>query len=200
MANYIVGLTGGIGCGKTTVSNLFHAFGVPVIDADIVARQVVAPGSPCLSTITEHFGPDILLENGELNRSLLRQKVFSNTEDKTWLDNLLHPAIRQRILTELAGVQSAYAILVAPLLLENGLEQYVQRVLVIDVPESVQVKRTLTRDNTSEQQVKAIMAAQLPRQERLNRADDIITNDSSVAELAPKVAALHQQYLQLAAR
>ena len=137
---------------------------------------------------------------GELNRSLLRQKVFSNTEDKTWLDNLLHPAIRQRILTELAGVQSAYAILVAPLLLENGLEQYVQRVLVIDVPESVQVKRTLTRDNTSEQQVKAIMAAQLPRQERLNRADDIITNDSSVAELAPKVAALHQQYLQLAAR
>lgn len=199
MANYIVGLTGGIGCGKTTVSNLFHAFGVPVIDADIVARQVVAPGSPCLSTITEHFGPDILLENGELNRSLLRQKVFSNTEDKTWLDNLLHPAIRQRILTELAGVQSAYAILVAPLLLENGLEQYVQRVLVIDVPESVQVKRTLTRDNTSEQQVKAIMAAQLPRQERLNRADDIITNDSSVAELAPKVAALHQQYLQLAA-
>ena len=200
MANYIVGLTGGIGCGKTTVSNLFHALGVPVIDADIVARQVVAPGSPCLSTITEHFGPDILLENGELNRSLLRQKVFSNTEDKTWLDNLLHPAIRQRILTELAGVQSAYAILVAPLLLENGLEQYVQRVLVIDVPESVQVKRTLTRDNTSEQQVKAIMAAQLPRQERLNRADDIITNDSSVAELAPKVAALHQQYLQLAAR
>ena len=200
MTSYIVGLTGGIGCGKTTVSNLFHALSVPVIDADIVARQVVAPGSPCLSTITEHFGPDILLENGELNRSLLRQKVFSNTEDKTWLDNLLHPAIRQRILTELAGVQSAYAILVAPLLLENGLEQYVQRVLVIDVPESVQVKRTLTRDNTSEQQVKAIMAAQLPRQERLNRADDIITNDSSVAELAPKVAALHQQYLQLAAR
>ena len=200
MTSYIVGLTGGIGCGKTTVSNLFHALSVPVIDADIVARQVVAPGSPCLNTITEHFGPDILLENGELNRSLLRQKVFSNTEDKTWLDNLLHPAIRQRILTELAGVQSAYAILVAPLLLENGLEQYVQRVLVIDVPESVQVKRTLTRDNTSEQQVKAIMAAQLPRQERLNRADDIITNDSSVAELAPKVAALHQQYLQLAAR
>ena len=200
MANYIVGLTGGIGCGKTTVSDLFQALGVPVIDADIVARQVVAPGSPCLNAITEHFGPDILLESGELNRSLLRQKVFSNTEDKTWLNNLLHPAIRQRILTELSEVQSAYAILVAPLLLENGLEQYVQRVLVIDVPESVQVRRTLARDNTSEQQVKAIMAAQLPRQERLKRADDVIANDSSVADLTSKVAALHQQYLQMAAR
>lgn len=199
MANYIVGLTGGIGCGKTTVSNLFQAYGVPVIDADIVARQVVAPDSPCLNAITEHFGPDILLENGELNRSLLRQKVFSNNEDKTWLNNLLHPAIRQRLLTELAEVQSSYAILVAPLLLENGLEQYVQRVLVIDVPESVQIARTLTRDNTSEQQVKAIIAAQLPRQERLKRADDIIINDSSVADLASKVAALHQQYMQMAA-
>ena len=200
MANYIVGLTGGIGCGKTTVSDLFQALGVPVIDADIVARQVVAPGSPCLTAITEHFGPDILLESGELNRSLLRQKVFSNTEDKTWLNNLLHPAIRQKILSELAEVQSAYAILVAPLLLENGLEQYVQRVLVIDVPESVQVRRTLARDNTSEEQVKAIMAAQLPRQERLKRADDVIANDSSVADLTSKVAALHQQYLQMAAR
>ncbi|HSG50516.1 MAG TPA: dephospho-CoA kinase, partial [Rheinheimera sp.] len=161
---------------------------------------VVAPGSPCLNAITEHFGPDILLENGELNRSVLRQKVFSNTEDKDWLNNLLHPAIRQRILTELSEVQSAYAILVAPLLLENGLEQYVQRVLVIDVPESVQVRRTLARDNTSEEQVKAIMAAQLPRQERLKRADDVIANDSSVADLTSKVAALHQQYLQMAAR
>lgn len=200
MANFIVGLTGGIGCGKTTVSNLFQAHGVPVIDADIVSRQVVQPGSPCLNAITEHFGADILLESGELNRSLLRQKVFSNTEEKAWLNNLLHPAIRQKILSELAEVQSAYAILVAPLLLENGLEQYVQRVLVIDVPESVQLKRTLARDNSSEQQVKAIMAAQLPRRERLQRADDVITNDSSEADLIPKVAALHQQYLQMAAR
>ena len=200
MANYIVGLTGGIGCGKTTVSNLFQAYGVPVVDADIVARKVVEPDTPCLAAITEHFGPGILLESGELNRSLLREKVFSSNEDKTWLNNLLHPAIRQRILTELAEVQSTYAILVAPLLLENGLEQYVQRVLVIDVPESVQIARTLTRDNTNEQQIKSIMAAQLPRNERLKRADDIITNDSSVADLTPKVAALHQQYLQMAAR
>lgn len=199
MASYIVGLTGGIGCGKTTISELFKAYGVPVIDADIVAREVVKPGSPCLSAIADHFGANILLDNGELNRSLLRQIVFTQVEEKTWLDNLLHPAIRQQILAELAAVNSAYAILVAPLLLENGLEQHVQRVLVIDVPESMQVSRTLTRDNTTEQQIRAIMAAQLPRQERLNRADDIITNDSSVAELAPKVAALHQQYLQLAA-
>lgn len=199
MASYIVGLTGGIGCGKTTISELFKAYGVPVIDADIVAREVVKPGSPCLSAIADHFGANILLDNGELNRSLLRQIVFTQVEEKAWLDNLLHPAIRQQILAELAAVNSAYAILVAPLLLENGLEQHVQRVLVIDVPESMQVSRTLTRDNTTEQQIRAIMAAQLPRQERLNRADDIITNDSSVAELAPKVAALHQQYLQLAA-
>lgn len=198
MANYIVGLTGGIGCGKTTVSNLFQALGVPVIDADIVARQVVQPGSACLNAITEHFGADILLENGELNRSLLREKVFSNSADKAWLNNLLHPAIRQNMLTKLAEIQSDYAILVAPLLLENGLEQYVQRVLVIDVPESVQLKRTLARDNSSEQQVKAIMASQLPRQQRLERADDVISNDGSVAALTARVGALHQQYLQLA--
>jgi dephospho-CoA kinase len=200
MATFVVGLTGGIGCGKSTVSQLFVELGVQVVDADIVAREVVQPGSVCLSAIAKHFGDSILLDSGELNRPLLRQRIFTDVAEKAWLDQLLHPAIRQQMLAQLAAITSPYALLVAPLLLENKLNQYVQRVLVIDVPEVLQISRTMRRDSSDEQHVKAIMAAQISRAERLKLADDIITNDGSVAQLAHQVASLHQRYLQLAAR
>ena len=198
MSRYIVGLTGGIGCGKSTVTALFADLGVQYVDADIVASEVVMPGTDCLNAICRHFGDSILQSNGELDRAALRQRIFSNNADKSWLEQLLHPAIRQQLLQQLAALTSPYALLVAPLLLENKLQQYVQRVLVIDLPESLQLSRAAARDNAGEIQIKAIMAAQLSRNERLKLADDIITNDSSIADLTPQVAALHQRYLQLA--
>ncbi|MGI5308336.1 dephospho-CoA kinase [Rheinheimera sp. WS51] len=200
MSQYIVGLTGGIGCGKTTVTNLFSDLGVQFVDADIVAREVVQPGTRCLAAIVEHFGSTILNPDASLNRAALRQRVFSDSAAKAWLNQLLHPAIREQLLAQLAAANSDYVLLVAPLLLENNLQQYCQRVLVIDLPESLQLSRTLARDKVSEQQVAAIMASQLPRQQRLAKADDVIVNDTSPADLAPKVLALHKQYLKLAAR
>ena len=199
VSGFIVGLTGGIGCGKTTITELFSALGVQHVDADIVAREVVMPGTPCLQAITQYFGEGILLTSGELNRADLRQRVFSCASDKMWLEQLLHPAIRQTLLLQLKKLTSPYALLVAPLLLENKLNQYVQRVLVIDLPESLQLSRAMARDKADEQQIKAIMAAQISRSERLKLADDIITNDSSISDLVAKVSRLHQQYLQQAA-
>ncbi|HEX5792014.1 MAG TPA: dephospho-CoA kinase [Rheinheimera sp.] len=199
MSQFVVGLTGGIGCGKSTVTALFAQLGVQHVDADIVAREVVMPGTPCLQAITQYFGDEILLSGGELNRVKLRQHIFTDAASKTWLEQLLHPAIRQQILARLQALTSPYALLVAPLLLENKLNRYVQRVLVIDLPESLQLSRAMARDQADEQQIKAIMAAQLTRTERLKLADDIITNDSSISDLPPQVAALHQQYLQQAA-
>ena len=198
MSAFVVGLTGGIGCGKTTVTTLFAKLGVQHIDADVVAREVVMPGTPCLQAMTQYFGAEILLPGGELNRAKLRQRIFTDAASKAWLEQLLHPAIRQQILSQLQELTSPYALLVAPLLLENNLNQYVQRVLVIDLPESMQLQRAMARDNADEQQIRAIMAAQLSRSERLKQADDIIINDSTPADLAPQVAALHQQYLQQA--
>lgn len=200
MSGYVVGLTGGIGCGKSTVTALFAKLGVQYVDADIVAREVVQPGTACLAAICQHFGGNILNQAGELDRAALRQRVFSNAADKAWLEQLLHPAIRQQLLAQLAALTSPYALLVAPLLLENKLQHLVQRVLVIDLAEDLQRQRAMARDNSSEQQINAIMAAQISRTGRLQLADDIITNDSSIADLAPQVARLHQHYLQLAAQ
>lgn len=198
MSAFIVGLTGGIGSGKTTVANLFHQLGIQSVDADIVAREVVEPGTPCLQCIVEHFGPAILQADGQLNRAALREIIFSQPEQKTWLNNLLHPAIRQQLLQQLAALTSPYALLIAPLLLENGLNHYVQRVLVVDLPERLQIARTLQRDQVSEQQVAAIIATQLPRAERLKRADDVVVNDQTADVLQQQVQALHQFYLQQA--
>jgi dephospho-CoA kinase len=200
MSRYIVGLTGGIGCGKSTVTALFANLGVQFVDADIVAREVVQPGQPCYQAIVQQFGAEIRNADQSLNRSTLRERIFSNAADKQWLEQLLHPAIRQQLVAQLAALTSPYALLVAPLLLENKLQYLVQRVLVIDLPASLQLSRAMARDNASAQQISAIMAAQISRSERLKLADDIITNDSTLAELAPRVAALHQQYLQLAAQ
>ena len=198
MANYIVGLTGGIGSGKTAASDFFAQQGITIVDADLVARQVVTPGSHCLAAISEHFGEAVLNPDGSLNRRALRQIVFADEQQKQWLNALLHPQIRQQIEHQLAAAQSVYVVLVAPLLLENKLDKLCQRILVVDIPESLQVERTTTRDQTDADQVENIMAAQLARQERLQRADDVVDNSGSQQYLQQQLEKLHRHYLQLA--
>lgn len=192
---YVVGVTGGIGSGKSAATAEFEKLGITVVDADVVARQVVMPGTPCLQSIAEHFGNQLLTEGGELNRKALRQRVFSNPREKEWLNKLLHPAIRQELISQLEQADSPYVILSAPLLLENGLEKYCQRVLVVDVPESLQISRTIQRDDSPKKEVEAIMKAQLSRSERLKKANDVLNNDGSLEQLEQQVLQLHQRYL-----
>jgi len=199
VSRFIVGLTGGIGSGKTTVANLFAALGVVLVDADIVARQVVEPGQPALAAIVSQFGPELLQPDGQLQRALLRQRIFSDPQAKRWLDQLLHPLIRQQMLQQLHQASSPYVLLVAPLLIENGLTSLVDQLLVVDVTPATQLHRTAHRDKVSEQQVTAIMASQCSRTTRLELADQIINNDGEVATLPEKVAQLHQIYLTMAA-
>jgi dephospho-coA kinase len=199
---YVVGLTGGIGSGKSTIAELFAELGVPVIDADLVARQVVEKGSPLLAEIAAHFGPEILLEDGALNRAALREKIFANETQKHWLNQLLHPTIRHEMLRQLAAQQAPYCIFMVPLLIENNLTALCQRILVIDVLEHTQVERACQRDNNQVEQIKRIMQSQVSRQERLSYADDVISNDedliASLPQLKQKVLDLHHLYLQLA--
>jgi dephospho-CoA kinase len=199
VSNFIVGLTGGIGSGKTTVANLFADLGISLVDADIVARAVVAPGQPALAAIAAHFGPEFLQADGSLHRALLRQRIFSDPPAKSWLDQLLHPLIRQQILSQLQNATSAYVLLVAPLLIENGLTSLVDQLLVVDVQPDTQILRTTGRDQVSQQQVAAIMATQCERAQRLELADQIINNDHDQTALVEKVAQLHQIYLAMAA-
>ena len=199
MKPLIVGLTGGIGSGKTTVANLFAALGIVLVDADIVARAVVAPGQPALTAIAEHFGANYLLADGSLNRALLREAIFRNAAAKTWLDQLLHPLIRQEMLKQLQQAKSVYVILVAPLLIENGLTAFVDQLLVVDIEPNTQIIRTTHRDQVSAEQVISIMAAQCDRAKRLELADQIIYNDQGPEALPQKVAELHQIYLAIAA-
>ncbi|MBB1406037.1 dephospho-CoA kinase [Pseudoalteromonas sp. SG44-5] len=196
--NWVLGLTGGIGCGKTAVSNMLEALDICVVDADIIARQVVEPGSEGLKAIVAHFGADILLADGNLNRSALRELVFSNTEHKSWLNTLLHPLIRQQIITDLNNATSPYVVLVAPLLFENGLDKYCNRTLLIDVPKNVQIERTVKRDNISLDQVNSIITAQMSREQKQQQADDILNNDRSLALVKHDLIALHKGYLKLA--
>lgn len=193
---YIVGLTGGIGSGKSTVCDCFEALGIDIIDADLEARAVVAAGSPALAEIAGHFGPHILSAEGDLDRKALRKLVFERAEEKNWLENLLHPLIRERILTRIQDSTSVYTILCAPLLLESGAYDFVDRILVVDVPEAQQIARTMARDLCSEQEVKAIMASQLSRQQRLEKADDVIDNSQSLPALKAQVRNLHEFYCQ----
>ena len=198
MSKLIIGLTGGIGSGKTTITNYFVELGVEIIDADIIAREVVAVDSPALKAIAHHFGNDYLLADGQLNRTLLRSRIFSNEADKIWLNNLLHPLIRFNIVKQTKEAKSAYCILVAPLLIENNLLELIDRLLIVDVSETTQISRTLLRDCSSEQEVKAIMASQTNREARVNIADDIINNnDSSLSEIKTAVLSLDKKYLAL---
>lgn len=196
---YIVGLTGGIGSGKTTIANLFIKKNIDVVDADEVARQVVEPGQPALAAIVEKFGDNILLADGSLNRPKLREKVFSDEQAKQWLNALLHPAIRHEMLEQLSNTKSVYCLLVAPLLLENGLEKYVDQVLVIDVDEATQVDRTTKRDGSSEATIKSIISSQISREKRLAKADYIIRNQDCAGEkIQQQVDELYELFTQQA--
>ncbi|WP_323815325.1 dephospho-CoA kinase [Cellvibrio sp. NN19] len=194
----IIGLTGGIGSGKSEASKRFAERGILIVDADIVAREAVEPNSFALKQISDHFGKDILNTSGELNRSKLRAIIFSNPSEKTWLESLLHPIINASIRQQLANASSAYAILASPLLLETKQFELVDRILVIDVDEQLQIERASQRDNNKPDQIKAIMQTQLSRQERCARADDIILNNGNIAALDEQVEKLHQLYLTLA--
>lgn len=193
----IIGLTGGIGSGKSQASRRFIQHGITVVDADQVARQVVVPGSPALAAIQAHFGARVIDEQGALNRRLLRDLIFQSPAEKHWLESLLHPLINQEIRRQLANSDSPYTILESPLLLETQQHQLVDRVLVIDASEHLQIKRASQRDNTSEEQIKAIMQTQLSRQERCARAQDIIQNHGDLEELEVQVDKLHYRYLEL---
>ena len=196
---FIIGLTGGIGSGKSAAAARFaEAHGIHVVDADIKSRVVVEPGRPALHQSVDRFGDVVLLEDGSLNRAALRERVFKEPDERRWLEQLLHPLIREEIVTDLASAQSAYALLVSPLLVESGQYQMTQRVLVVDVPEDIQIARTTLRDDVPEQQVRAILQAQAKREERLRHAHDVISNDKDLSALHAQVDALHQQYLALA--
>ncbi len=198
MSELIIGLTGGIGSGKTTLTDYFSQLDIAIIDADIIAREVVEVGSPALNSIATHFGANYLLPNGQLNRPLLRNLIFSNETDKLWLNNLLHPLIRANIVSQTKAATSPYCILVAPLLIENNLHALVDRVLVIDVNEAIQLKRAMLRDNNSEKEIKAIIASQTSRASRVQAANDVINNDDcSLTEIKAAVLALHKKYLAL---
>lgn len=199
---YIVGLTGGIGSGKSTIANLFAKLGVPLVDADIVAREVVEKGSPLLTKIAEHFGDQILTAQGELNRAALRERVFHNESEKQWLNNLLHPAIRERMQQQLAVQTAPYTLFVVPLLIENKLTTICDRILVVDVSPQTQLTRAAQRDQNNPEQIQRIMNAQVSQQERLKWADDVINNDTELTQnllhLQQKVLELHRFYLQQA--
>lgn len=198
--NLLIGLTGGIGSGKSTVAAYFEKLGANYVDADIVAREVVAPGTASLAAIKTKFGESILEADGQLNRAALRQLIFQDISAKHWLEALLHPAIRQQMLQQLTNSETPYTLLVAPLLLENGLNKLVQRVLVIDVTEDTQLLRATQRDNNSTEQIKAIMAAQYSREQRLALADDVIDNNGTNEQLLQQVTLLHQKYLELSSK
>ncbi len=195
---FVIGLTGGIGSGKTAVSNYFQSLGITVVDTDIVAREVVEPGEVALDKISEHFGESILLDNGSLDRGKLRELIFNQPEEKQWLEELLHPLILERSRKQLQQANSSYAILVSPLLIEARQTQDVSRILIVDVPEAIQIQRSCKRDQKEAQQVQAIIDSQLSRQERLQHADDVIVNNSDLESLHSHIKQLHQQYLELA--
>jgi dephospho-CoA kinase len=194
-----VGLTGGIASGKSTVSHLFEALGVPVLDADLIAREVIAPGTPLLMTLFERFGPGIRAADGSLDRSALRRLVFSDDGRRRELESLLHPAIRARTEQLAAQVTGAYQLHVVPLLVETHAQDRYDRILVIDCPESLQMMRLLARPGMSETEARAMLGSQASRAARLALADDVILNEGALDALGPRVAALHARYLALRA-
>jgi dephospho-CoA kinase len=195
---FILGITGGIGSGKSAATDHFSSLGIHVVDADIIAHQLVSPGSPLLLELKDHFGDNILVNadefsNSELDRVKLRSIIFNDPQEKKWLENLLHPVIRKKIRAELAVSKSIYAILSAPLLFEKNLQLEVDRVLVISCDESLQLERASLRDNSDGEMIKKIMHQQLDKNSRLARADDVIENNDSLADLKKSVEHYHQQ-------
>ena len=194
---WILGLTGGIGSGKSAAAQRFVELGVHLVDADQAARWVVEPGRPALASIVERFGPGVLLEDGQLDRAALRKLIFAEPEQRLWLEALLHPLIGQEIFSYLAKAESPYAVFVSPLMIESGQFKRTQRLLVIDAPQALQVERTLLRDQTNPEQVQAILKAQTSREERLRHAHDVVVNDRDLGWLHSEVDRLHHFYLTL---
>lgn len=197
MSEYFVGLTGGIGSGKSAAAERFADNGITVVDADDAGRIVVEPGQPALEQIAARFGADILQTDGYLDRAALRQRVFTDEDQRQWLQRLLHPLIAQYMRDALNSAPSPYAILANAVLLETGQQSWCHRVLVIDVEASVQIERTMTRDSNSRDQVESIMRRQMDRGDRLAAAHDVIVNNATLKDLQSQVDSIHQKYLAL---
>lgn len=198
---YVVAITGGIGSGKTTVANQFAELGIEVVDADVIAREVVEPGTPALAAIAAHFGSAVITPDGQLDRRRLRERVFTDPQAKGWLNALLHPLIRTEMQHQCAAARSPYCLLVVPLLVENRLTALANRVLVIDVDEATQIERTCRRDGVSREQAQAILAAQASRADRLAAADDVLDNQNGTPEaIKSRILALHETYLVFASQ
>jgi dephospho-CoA kinase len=198
VSKFVVGITGGIGSGKTAVSDRFQNMGITIVDADLASRVVVEPGKPALTDIKAHFGEHIIQPDGNMDRAALRDKVFKDVQERKWLEQLLHPLINEEIRSQLSISSSPYTVLVSPLLVETGQANFTQRILVVDVPMETQIQRTMARDNNTEEQVRNIITAQTSREQRLSSADDVILNDQGLQKLDERVAELHALYLQLA--
>ncbi len=195
----VVGLTGGIGSGKTAVSDRFAHYGVPVIDTDLIARKLVEPGQPALAEIAAEFGPECLDNEGRLNRAHLRQRVFADEASRRRLEAILHPRIHVVARERIAALTTPYCLLVIPLLAETGMTDLVDRVLVVDVSEAEQIRRVMARDRIDETQAQRILVAQASRSQRLALADEVVENSGDFASLEQQIADLHQHYLQIVA-
>lgn len=196
---FILGITGGIASGKTTATKTLESLGVEIVDADIIARNVVSNdysnNSSALTKIVDHFGPSILLASGELDRARLRDIIFADPTEKRWLENLLHPIVRKQIIQQLSAIKSPYGVLSSPLLFEKEQQEWVNHTLVIDVPTETQNTRAILRDNVNQQQINNIMDTQLSREERNKKADDIISNTGNIEELQEKITVYHKQLI-----
>lgn len=193
-----VGLTGGIGSGKSTVEGYFQELGAPTIDADAVSRRVAEPGQPAFADIVSLFGPEVVDESGRLRRALMRERVFSDLALKKRLEAVIHPLVRQEIQAFTDSAAGPYCVICVPLLLETGARAHADRILVVDAPEALQASRASQRDQADAAQIRQIIAAQIPREERLRAADDVISNDGSLENLKLQVKRLHYKYLELA--
>jgi len=193
----VVALTGGVASGKSAVSGHFAELDVPVVDTDIIARQVVKAGSSGLAAIKTAFGPEMITAEGALDRGLLRRKIFEEPGARTRLEDILHPRIAEEARRQLAALKAPYAILVVPLLVESGLFSDADRVLVVDVPEDLQIERLMARDGTTRKQAKAMLSAQASREQRLAKADDVVDNTGTLVELNARVEELNRKYREL---
>lgn len=193
-----IGLTGGIASGKSTVASLFAGLGVPIVDTDEVSRELTRPGMPALDAIAAAFGSELITDTGELDRWRLRQRVFADAGQRRQLEEILHPLIRAETLARADAIQAPYMLLAVPLLFESGFDQLVDRCLVVDCPQARQIERLRRRDGSDETEARAMLAAQMSREQRLGKADDVIDNSGDIESLRPQVAALNQRYLDLA--
>ena len=193
----IIGLTGGIGSGKSVASDKFKSLGITIVDADVASRTVVEPGKPALKEIEDHFGSGIITAEGKLDRNNLREIIATDPEERKWLESVLHPKIGEQITKEISESTSVYTLFVAPLLLETNSQEMCSRVVVVDVPKDVQIRRTAKRDKVSPNQVEQMVAAQMEREKRLEKADDVLLNNGTIEDLEKQVEELHKKYMQM---